>query len=90
MNKTGKIKYIVAPVQVSQTFKKAEIVIETEEQYPQVVKFELHGVHCDLLNGKSIGQRVNVTFDVKGREWVNPQGVTSIFNTLVAFNVNPI
>lgn len=90
MNKTGTIKYIVAPVQVSPTFRKAEVVITTEEQYPQIIKFELHNAHCDLLNGKHIGQRVNVTFDIRGREWVNPQGVTQIFNTIVAYNITPM
>ena len=87
MNKTGFIRYITAPQQISENFRKAEIVIVTDEQYPQTIKFELHNSHCDLLNGKFQNQKVNISFDVRGREWTNPQGQIQVFNTLVAWQI---
>ena len=63
---------------------KRELIIVTEEQYPQTISLEFTQGNCELLNGYQPGQVVKVTFDVRGREWTNPQGETKYFNSLVA------
>ncbi len=55
--------------QKSDRFKAREFVIETEDQYPQFVKFQLVNDKCDLANGHNEGERVKVSFDLRGREW---------------------
>jgi hypothetical protein len=55
--------------QVSATFKKREFVIETEGQYPQPVKFDLTQDRCVILDNYQEGQRVKVSFNLRGREW---------------------
>ena len=88
MKKQGRIKYIQQPFDVSASFKKGEIVIETEEQYPQVIKFEFHQDNVKHIEGKQIGQRVEITFDIRGKEYNHPEKGIQIYNTLVAYNVS--
>ena len=59
------------PVWKSETseFYKREFVITTAEQYPSDVKFSALKEKSDQLNGIAEGDKVNVKFDVKGREY---------------------
>lgn len=51
-------------------FSKREFVVTTEEeQYPQDIKFECVKDRCALLNSVSPGQRVKVSFDLRGNEY---------------------
>lgn len=62
-------------------------ILETKEQYPQKIKFEVFGEDKWKAMGVAVGQDVSVQFDIKGAEWqgkyfVNLQAwkVTSIGN----------
>jgi hypothetical protein len=51
-------------------FTKREFVVTTEEdRYPQDIKFECVKDRCALLNGIKPGQRVTVSFDLRGNEY---------------------
>jgi single-strand DNA-binding protein len=50
-------------------FFKREFVVRTEEQYPQDVKFTLIKEKVEFLDSFQEGQGVQVSFDVKGREY---------------------
>lgn len=50
-------------------FKTAEFVIETEDKYPQKVKFDLLGDKTDLLKSLSPGSRIEVHFNIRGKEY---------------------
>lgn len=50
-------------------FRKREFVINTQEQYPQQIKFEMTQDRCALLDSYKPGDTVAVQFDVKGREY---------------------
>jgi hypothetical protein len=65
----GKLLKKFETEQVSATFKKREFVIETEGQYPQPVKFDLTQDRCVILDNYQEGQRVKVSFNLRGREW---------------------
>jgi Domain of unknown function (DUF3127) len=82
MEVTGKIKVISAEQQVSPTFRKKELVVTTDEQYPQSIMIEFVQDKSDLLNNFSVGQDVKVSINLGGREWVNPQGETKYFNRI--------
>ncbi len=60
-------------------FKKRELVVTTEEQYPQHIMIEFVQDKCDLLNTFTPGQRVKVGINIRGREWENPQGEIKYF-----------
>ena len=88
MQVTGKIKVIGE----SQTFgdkgfKKRDLVVTTDEQYPQTILIEFIQDKCDLLDSYSVGQDVTVSINLRGREWVNPQGETKYFNSIQGWRI---
>ena len=90
MEVQGKIKVIGAELQVSPTFKKKELVVVTDEQYPQSIMIEFTQDKADLLNGYSIGQDVKVSINLGGREWVNPAGETKYFNSIKGWRIEKL
>ena len=84
----GRIK-VITPIQTfgANGFQKRELIIVTEEQYPQTISLDFTQGNCELLNGYQPGQVVKVTFDIRGREWTNPQGEVKYFNSLVAWRI---
>ena len=88
MEVLGRIK-MVGPVQdVSPTFRKREVVVTTEEQYPQHIMIEFTQDKCDLLNQYHIGEQVRVGINLRGREWTNPQGETRYFNSIQGWRID--
>jgi hypothetical protein len=89
MNISAKITEIYETAKVSDSFKKREFVVEYSEnpQYPEFVKFELIQDKCGLLDGYAIGDDVEISFNLKGRKWNDPQGTVKYFNTLQAWKL---
>jgi len=87
MELTGKIKLVKETQEVSASFKKREFVITTEEQYPQHIQLEFAQAKVSDLDSIVIGDKVKVSINVRGNEWVNPQGETKYFNTLQAWKI---
>lgn len=87
MEVTGRIKVLGAEQQVSASFKKRELVVTTEEQYPQHIIIEFTQDKGDLLNNYSLGEMVKVSINLGGREWVNPQGETKYFNSVRGWKI---
>lgn len=77
--------------QITPTFKKREFVIQTKEQYPQTLCFECTQDKTSLIDALSVGQEVNVQFNLRGREWT-PQGGgdTRYFTSLQAWRINAV
>ncbi|MDC0230753.1 DUF3127 domain-containing protein [Aureispira] len=70
---TGKVYKIFETAKISDTFEKRDFVIETEDQYPQKVKFELTQSNCSKIDDLKEGEMVTVHFNIRGREWNNTQ-----------------
>ena len=87
MELTGKIKTINPTQEVSASFRKRELVVSTEEQYPQHILIEFNQDKCDILNNYKIGDDVKVSINLRGREWVNPQGETKYFNSIQGWKI---
>ena len=87
MEVSGKIKVINAEQQVSASFKKRELVVTTDEQYPQHIMIEFTQDKCDLLNNYAPNESVKVSINLRGREWVNPQGETKYFNSIQGWRI---
>ncbi|MDT0294154.1 DUF3127 domain-containing protein [Mesonia ostreae] len=84
----GKIKKIdETKTYGSNGFRKREVVITTEEQYPQHILVEFIQDKCDLLNTYQEGQAVKIGINIRGREWVSPQGETKYFNSLNGWRI---
>jgi hypothetical protein len=84
----GTIKVIGQTVMVSEKFSKREFVVtDTSSQYPQDVSFQVTQDKCSLLDSFMEGQAVEVSFNLRGREWTSPQGEVKYFNTLEAWRI---
>ncbi len=88
MEVQGKIK-LVGETQSfgSNGFRKREVVVTTEEQYPQHIMVEFVQDKVDLLDSYQIGQQVKISINLRGREWVNPQGETKYFNSIQGWRI---
>jgi single-stranded DNA-binding protein len=87
MQLNGVIKVIKPIQQISATFSKREFVIETNEQYAQTIQLELHGDRVDIIESFTEGQEIECHINIRGREWVNPQGETKYFNTIICWKI---
>lgn len=83
----GKIKLINDTQQITDTFKKRELVLTTEEQYPQHIMVEFIQDKTSLLDNYQVGQAVKVSINLRGREWINPQGEAKYFNTIQGWRI---
>ena len=91
-NLIGKVKVIEAEQQISDSFKKRNIVLAIDEDtdYPQYLSFELTQRNCAKADFWSIGDLVDVSFNLRGRAWKNKEGVTKYFNSLQAYDLSEI
>ncbi len=76
--------------EIKETFKKREFVLEYAEnpQYPEFLKFELIQTNCEQLDAINEGDVITVNFNLKGRKWTDPKGVTKYFNSLQAWRID--
>ena len=87
----GRIKQIFPSQLIGQNgFEKRDLVIVTEENYPQTIIIQFTQQRCDLLNNLQVGQNVKVYINIRGREWTNPQGETKYFNTIEGWKIEVI
>lgn len=66
---TGTVKLIKEIQRFSGTeFYKREFVITTQDKYPQEVALQAHKERTSLMDNMSVGDNVEVSFNVEGRE----------------------
>ncbi|MEO9893107.1 DUF3127 domain-containing protein [Aurantibacter sp.] len=88
MDISGKIKLINKTQNIGNNgFKKRELVVVTNEQYPQMLLVEFVQDKCDLLNSYTIGDEVTVFINLRGREWINPEGQSKYFNSIQGWKI---
>jgi hypothetical protein len=92
----GTIKSISDVIQVTQKFSKVEMVIETQDQYPQTLLVEWPNDQANAVLQFSVGDVVNVSVNIRGREWQSPSGDVKYFISLSGWRcelvsgVNPV
>lgn len=91
MEVTGRVKMIDQTKEVgSGGFKKRDIVVTTDEQYPQHILVQFVQDKCDLLNNYQVGDQVKIDINLRGREWTNQQGETVYFNTIQGWRIGKV
>lgn len=91
MEITGKIKKIEDTKSYGANgFRKREMVVTTDEQYPQYLLVEFIQDKCDLLNNFTVGEDVRIAINLKGREWVNPEGEAKYFNSIQGWRIEKL
>ena len=88
MEISGKIKTINETQTFgSNGFQKRELIVVTNEQYPQMLLVEFVQDKCDLLNSYNVGDEVTIYINLRGREWITPEGQTKYFNTIQGWKI---
>lgn len=91
MDISGKIKSVKETQTIgSNGFKKREVIIETNEQYPQPLLIEFVQDKCELLNNFSINDEVEISINLRGKEWESPTGEIKYFNTFQGWKISKI
>ena len=89
MELSGTIKKLFETQQVSPTFRKREVVIETDENYPQVIMCEFTQDRADIPSRYNEGDKVTVSINIRGREWTNREGETRYFVSIQGWRMAP-
>lgn len=91
MEVTGRVKMVEQTKEVgSSGFRKRDIVVTTDEQYPQHISVQFVQDKCELLDAYKVGDNVKVDINLRGREWTNPQGETVYFNTIQGWRIGKV
>jgi len=88
MEVTGKIKVIGNVETFGTDFTKRNLVVTTNEKYPQDLNLEFVKDKCSLLDSYKVGDEVKVGINLRGREWINPEGVSKYFNSIVGWRID--
>ena len=89
MEITGKIKSI-GQVQTYGNFQKREVVILTEDKYPQTLLVEFTQKNVDKTQNNKVGDLVTVAINLRGKEWTNQKGETRYFNSIEAWSISSL
>lgn len=87
MELTGTVKKVFDEQQITSSFKKREMVLSTEEQYPQSILVEFTQDKTGLLDPINEGDRVTVSINIRGREWQSPKGEVKYFVSIQGWKI---
>ena len=90
MELNGTVKKIGETQTFASGFQKRELVLLTEEQYPQPIQIDFLSDKIDLLNNVSEGESVKIGINIRGREWTNPQGEVKYFNSISGWRLEKV
>ena len=84
----GEVVFITPTTSVSDKFKKREITLKSQDEYPQYVTFQLTQDKCDLANNLNTGEVVDVQYNLRGRRWEAQDGTIKYFNSIEAWTMS--
>ncbi|MGB0870351.1 MAG: DUF3127 domain-containing protein [Flavobacteriales bacterium] len=87
---TGIVKRVEELVNVTDTFKKRNLIITTEEQYPQTLQVEFIQDKVVLLDAILEGEKLNVHYNLRGREVEKVAGEPKVFNSLHGWKIEKV
>ena len=90
MELQGTIKKISDLQTYESGFQKRELVILTDETYPQPINIEFTHDKVDLLDPYKVGDSIKVHINIRGREWTSPQGEIKYFNSIVGWRIESL
>ena len=89
MNIKGKLIEIFDTIQITETFKKREFIIQDNKnpEYPEYIKVEVIQDKVALLDNINIGDEINVLINIKGRKWEDKEGNIKYFNSIQGWKI---
>lgn len=79
MEVIGKLIVKKETEQISETFRKRDIVVETIGEYPQTIPITLANNKTSLADNINVGEIVKVMINLRGRSWENQDQETMYF-----------
>lgn len=83
----GTIKAISETQTFASGFQKRELVLLTDEQYPQPIAIDFLQNNTDLADYHEVGSKVKVHINIRGKEWTSPQGEVKYFNSIIGWRI---
>ena len=90
MELQGTVKKVFETQTFASGFQKREMILLTQEQYPQPISIEFLSEKINLLDNVSEGEQVKVGINIRGREWTAPDGVTKYFNSITGWRLEKV
>ena len=90
MELQGTVKKVGETQTFASGFQKREMILLTNDQYPQNISIEFLSDKIDLLNNVSEGEGVKVGININGRLWTNPQGEEKCFNSIIGWRIEKV
>jgi len=94
MEITGKIIFIGDTREVSDKFKTRQVVIEEKtttqggQEFTEYLPVDFNQIKVDDLNKFVVGNNVNISYNLRGRKWTNPEGVDKYFLALNGWKID--
>jgi len=64
------------------------VVDDSSSEYEQILELQCTQDKADnLVKYNKAGDRVDISYNLRGREWTNPQGEVKVFNSIEAWKV---
>ena len=90
MEITGEIvRVLETEVRGENQFKTRAVHVKTIEEYPQTVELQFTQGNVSLLDNRTAGEKVKITYNLKGREYIK-EGKALVFNTLQAWKIEKL
>ena len=84
----GRVISIGQTEQKSETFSVRKFVVDDEApEYANLHEFQLSNAKTTLADGLTIGTRVRVHFNLRGRAWNSPSGELKYFSSIDAWKI---
>ncbi len=88
MKVTGKVHFIGQTKVISDKYQNRELVLMTDDKYPQTIPFQLSQDKVALADNLKLGDLVEASINIRGREWKSPQGEIRYFATLEIWSLS--
>jgi len=86
--KNVKIKSIDKLKTFDSGFSCVDFVVVTNKHYPQTLKLQANKEKAEnLIKYNKVRDNVDVSINLRGREWISAEGKVSVFNTIEAWKV---
>jgi hypothetical protein len=90
MELTGTVKVIFDEKAIKASFRKREMVLTTQDRYPQQILIEFTQDKIGLLDSVNVGDEVKVSINIRGREWTSPRGDVKYFVSVQGWKVEKL
>lgn len=93
MNIKGKVKQVMDTQVISEKFSKRDLILTTDgnTDYPQHIAIQFTQDRVGLLDGLAPGDEIDISINLRGREWKSPKdGTIKFFNTIEGWKIDSV